>query len=318
MKKITVILACLAFLLLPACSSTDNPTESENYESTTEITSTTETSAEEPVIQTTIADQTIPSSEVVIRPSDLNQKFDSEVFSINVSDQWEFSTNDFLSDKYIWIINDSCRIVVNCCPNKYFTDSFDSKPTNDDYINFLQTTYPSYGYQKYSTGQSIDFAYMESDHYSHLYKFYNYDQTVEISFSYGYKSDYYFSKESIDAVLNTVLLNETKFPKEETTEPPAETTTPKPTEAHGITFSGSGDTVTDAFTADGCIKVSAEYNGDSTFIVSLYDSEGNREEYSMFSNLGEYSGEKIFKFESGKKYMFEITARNGDWNITVE
>ena len=83
------------------------------------------------------------------------------------------------------------------------------------------------------------------------------------------------------------------------------------------TFNGSGDTVTEAFYADGCTRIKGEYKGESYFNVTLYDSEGNYESM-VFSNVGQYTGEKVFKFEADKQYMFEVSAKEGDWKISIE
>lgn len=49
----------------------------------------------------------------------------------------------------------------------------------------------------------------------------------------------------------------------------------------------------------------------------LYDEDAHLEGL-IFSNSGQYNGEKVFKFIDDKKYMFEISATDGDWTISIE
>ena len=82
-------------------------------------------------------------------------------------------------------------------------------------------------------------------------------------------------------------------------------------------FSGNGDKVTELFTANGCKKITGTYTGEGAFVVMLYDEDAHLEGL-IFSNSGQYNGEKVFKFIDDKKYMFEISATDGDWTISIE
>lgn len=79
--------------------------------------------------------------------------------------------------------------------------------------------------------------------------------------------------------------------------------------------SGKGDRVTKYFSlGTGVNVVNMRHNGDSNFIVHIYDNTGRR--YSSLANeIGNYTGSVVFnKAEYGKKYCLEVIA-DGNWNI---
>ena len=79
--------------------------------------------------------------------------------------------------------------------------------------------------------------------------------------------------------------------------------------------SGKGDRVTKYFSlGTGVNVVNMRHNGDSNFIVHIYDNTGRR--YSSLANeIGNYIGSVVFnEAEYGKKYCLEVTA-DGNWNI---
>lgn len=84
-----------------------------------------------------------------------------------------------------------------------------------------------------------------------------------------------------------------------------------------ITFSGSGDTVTDFFTTEfQLLRVHLSHDGDSNFIVWLVDEEGNKEE-SLANKIGRYDASRYFNPLPNQKYLLDIQA-DGAWEIRIE
>ena len=79
--------------------------------------------------------------------------------------------------------------------------------------------------------------------------------------------------------------------------------------------SGKGDRVTKYFSlGTGVNVVNMRHNGDSNFIVCIYDNTG-RSYSSLANEIGNYTGSVVFnEAEYGKKYCLEIIA-DGDWDI---
>ncbi len=78
---------------------------------------------------------------------------------------------------------------------------------------------------------------------------------------------------------------------------------------------GSGNWVSPWFTLkDGALTVTMTNDGDSNYIVHLYDEEGNR--YASLANeIGVYSGAKVFnQGKSGMKYCIEVIS-SGNWTV---
>ncbi|MDY3304441.1 MAG: S-layer homology domain-containing protein [Clostridia bacterium] len=80
-------------------------------------------------------------------------------------------------------------------------------------------------------------------------------------------------------------------------------------------LSGNGDCVSPFFELPkGAQVVKLNYDGDSNFIVVVYDNTGRR--YSSLANeIGSYSGETIFNYgDPSKKFCIEVVA-NGEWSV---
>ncbi|GEM_PF-5811653 len=299
MKKLISFLSVSTLLLsLASCSEKNDQSALESQTDTTSL-STTE------IIETTtstISEETEALVEIPLYSKDLNSTLNFDNFSITISKDWVLDSED--EKETIYDISENAIMSIETSIDRVFKSKVKKDVlTNDDYIDY-RISENSY-LQTYQTTRSIPFLCNKNDDGSYYeYQFYNNGKVYNLTFR-AY-SHHFFSQESIDNVIDSISLNE----ESSTSEAPASS-------ASSLTFSGNGDTVTEKFTAPGCTIIKGEYKGDSTFIVDLYDSEGNLESY-IFSNLGVYSGQKIFKFESEKQYMFEVTARDGDWSITVE
>lgn len=148
--------------------------------------------------------------------------------------------------------------------------------------------------------------------------FYCFNKSQEISIEFSP----YFPEDKMYQIINTLKFEDENT--EQSTEKPTETTESKTnsnetlSDSEPIIFSGTGDQVTDIFSANGCTTIEANYTGEGVFFVQLFDSEGNVENPCVFSNYGAYQGKKVFKFEDNKSYMFEITSDDSNWTITVK
>lgn len=135
---------------------------------------------------------------------------------------------------------------------------------------------------------------------------------VFIDFSEEYNSVKYDFLDSVE-ILASIAHNSVVTTTKRTTRPIVTTSVAAQTKS----FSGSGDFVSEAFSAKGCTRLKGTYTGEGTFFVTLYDDEANFQAL-IFSNMGEYSGEKVFQFKEDKKYLLEVTSSSGDWNISIE
>lgn len=93
------------------------------------------------------------------------------------------------------------------------------------------------------------------------------------------------------------------------------TTTVEPAEdGESYEFSGSGNSVTDAFTAEGGLVVlHFQHDGDSNFQVRAVNSNGD-EEY-LVNEIGSYDGEVALYLPSDD-YQLDVTA-DGSWSADV-
>ena len=91
-----------------------------------------------------------------------------------------------------------------------------------------------------------------------------------------------------------------------------------------LNFSGSSDTVTDPFYAEGLIFFKAKYTGNSNFILYLVDESG--EKTYLFNEIGKYTGTKSatltpgnyrLEVEVGTSYTGSGFTSNGNWNIEI-
>ena len=321
MKKMISIITSVSMLLsLASCSKlAEKPSSEKKPDTTSVLTTEAQTTFASTTIEATTAKETIKTLKE-IKIDNLDNTYDCDYYSFKYPKEWELKVNK--NDPYFprLIINDEAYFSIGAQNNKYFTESFDRKPTNEDYIDYMASHYGYY--DKYVPEGSIGFAATEENnefYHSMIYRFYNYDIPFEIWFETEPMSDYFYPQETIDKILLSFTLHEVSEPFFYPEKAQPSTTAQPQTSAQTVlpSFSGHGDAVTDVFSANGCTRIKGEYTGDSTFVVDLYDSEGNLESY-VFSNLGVYSGQKVFKFEGNKQYMFEVTARDGDWSITVE
>lgn len=102
----------------------------------------------------------------------------------------------------------------------------------------------------------------------------------------------------------------------------------EPIQSQKQTFSGNKDTVTDKFyLKKGLAIFKFTYEGDSNFIVSIVDEEGNSAP-SLANEIGEYSGTKTqtiskagyyrLQIEIGTSYTGSGFSSTADWSIDVE
>ncbi|MGB2728516.1 MAG: PGF-CTERM sorting domain-containing protein [Halobacteriota archaeon] len=91
------------------------------------------------------------------------------------------------------------------------------------------------------------------------------------------------------------------------------------------TFSGRGDDLTRAFELNEGIAIFGfEHDGDSNFIVWLYNAETGEQEELLANEIGEYSGktmvavkdDEILAVDTGK-HQLNVEA-DGNWKITLE
>ena len=83
-----------------------------------------------------------------------------------------------------------------------------------------------------------------------------------------------------------------------------------------LSFSGSGDSVTDAFTANGFTTFTATHSGDHNFVVRLLDADSGKLVHLLVNEIGDYSGQ-VAKGLDGGTYKITITA-DGPWSVTVK
>ena len=328
MKKLISILAVSILLLsFASCSEATNESNQQKQTEATSIAQSTATTAATEDV-TTKEQPTKTTAEISqkalkeITADNLDGKFDCGYYSFKYPKEWKLNTSEYNPNTLRLFINDDAYFSIRAEENKYFTDSFEKKPTNEDYIDYMSSHYGYY--DKYVPEGSIGFVTTEEEnefYHSIIYRFYSYNLIFEIWFETEPGSDYYYSQNTIDKILQSFTLYDVSEPFSWPTNAQSSTTNTQPStstvQTASRSFTGSGDTVTDVFSADGCTRIKGEYTGDSIFVVNLYDSEGNLENF-VFSSSGAYTGQKVFKFEEGKQYMFEVTARDGDWSITVE
>jgi PKD repeat protein len=100
--------------------------------------------------------------------------------------------------------------------------------------------------------------------------------------------------------------------QQDTTTQDVQVTAPPP---DPITFTGTGDDVTDTFTTEQkLLKVEFSHDGDSNFIVDLLTEDGEKEE--LFANeIGPYDASRYFN-PPPENYLLDIQA-DGNWEITI-
>lgn len=291
-KMLSVILCTILLASLASCSETsEQPDIGTEILTTSAIETSSATTSENPAVYNTTEETYTPVS---IKTDNLSQMLHHGSFSMLIPTNWNKKSEDDTKIEY----DISNNAVFSA---KFYNDSdFKEKNASDSFTN---DEYIAYCLEKnsrlnlYKNIDNIVFIHNTNDKGTY-YQFIFYDNGV-IDLTFRAYNHGCFSKRDINAIMDTLI-----FDDEVTSE---------------ITqiFEGYGDSVTDSFIANGCTKIKGEYTGESVFFVTLYDSEGNFEGM-IFSNLGQYSGEKVFKFENNKKYMFEVTAREGNWKITIE
>lgn len=302
MKKVFAILACLSMIAMTSCSSSDNPTVSEQ-ETSEETTTTTEAATtEEPTEAATKAQISL----------DKEYTFEDLTFSVPFSANKIGSMPAGSSTLTYINFNDSSEMQVSVTENTSgvpFSTATSEQLSDvlESYANSFSSSFTDKGeLEKVTLSDGIAFKQVMKKNGNLtivVHILYN-ERIYTVGFIDTQGDDTTTAPSIADDVIKSMRLAQI----ESTTEN---------TDAKSLSFNGNGDTVTDIFTANGCTKIKGEYNGDSVFFVTLYDSEGNSKGM-IFSNMGQYSGEKVFKFETDAKYMFEVTAGEGDWEITVE
>lgn len=292
---------CASLALLASLASCSEATETSSFEPQA-VSTTFATTAEE-------TKTTLPPEPIIfdVSPSELDKPISGTLrnpaFSMRVSSSWKST----LTFDYGQEMVSGLFFRINAGQTDKYSD-------NSDFIKEFLDSEPNWTLYKNKSGvefayvsESVDNAYEKE---RSVFKFYN--NGILITVFIGTKSTDGLTSLSPSSVYNIIDTVELTTPEPETTQP--DTTI---AEDKSLSFSGSGDTVTKTFNADGCTRIKGEYKGESYFNVTLYDSEGNYESM-VFSNVGQYTGEKVFKFEADKQYMFEVSAKEGDWKISIE
>lgn len=248
-------------------------------------------------------------SEVSSAPSfhyELTEDYSDKYVSLKYDKSWK--ELDDLFNGPAFTISGSSEVHV------YYTFFDVNKISNDTYIGNNIPSGENIDSCTYTNNNNIKFLKIWKSN-AKMYSHATQNCVINIEFDNCYDLHY----KLIDDFLNNIDI---KIPDTNQTVAPITTTksiqrTTKSIAPRSKTFNGSGDTVTEAFYADGCTRIKGEYKGESYFNVTLYDSEGNYESM-VFSNVGQYTGEKVFKFEADKQYMFEVSAKEGDWKISIE
>lgn len=300
MKKLSFFTSLVLLASFASCSESAETSTIESQESTTIATSTTAD------ITTTLVPDPIMfdvfSSEL---DKPISGTYRNPAFSMKISSLWN-SKSEF---DYGFEIVPGLYFRINTAQSNNYTD-------NSDFIKKYLDTESKW--QLYKNKNEVEFACInESVNNTYemersVFKFYN--NGILFTVFIGTKSAdgiTLLSPISVDNIIDTIELIESESKTESTTQ------TPTASQLNPNSFSGNGDSVTNTFTANGCTRIKGEYTGERYFHVTLYDSEGNYESL-VFSNLGQYTGEKVFKFENDKQYMFEVSAKDGDWKISVE
>lgn len=82
-------------------------------------------------------------------------------------------------------------------------------------------------------------------------------------------------------------------------------------------FSGKGDSVVGCFKASGLTVCKASHNGNSNFIVDVYEYSETGKRILAFNEIGRYNGETVLRTQAGKTYFFNVRA-DGNWTIDLE
>ena len=301
MRKLSICASLMLLALLSACSETAEKSVSESQPVAATTTATITTAAQYEAI---IFDVYAPELDKTL--SDIRRNGKSADFSIKISSLWQSS----LTFNYGYEIVSGLFFRIN-------TEESYTKLVNSDFVkNYISE---NSDWQYYKNPNGVEFAYINEitnnayEQERSIFKFYN--NGIICTVYIGTKSAdglTALSSESVNNIINTVEFTNSLTEDLQTT-----TETQTAPQKEPLVFTGNGDTVTDVFTADGCTRIKGEYTGDRAFHAVLYDSEGNYEGL-IFSNVGQYTGEKVFKFENGKQYMFEIQGKEGDWKISVE
>ncbi|MBO7474744.1 MAG: hypothetical protein J6U00_12260 [Ruminococcus sp.] len=318
MKKMISLISLSVFLsTFASCSEEDNHSSSNRIIETTVVSSeakaettikeipTTTQTITQTANQTTTHATTEHYEEIIVNTDNLSSPLETDYFSLLLPSEWSLHSKG--SNLIEYEIEDNSMMIIEIEKDYSFLAS--SKKgilSNDDYISYRQNNRKDLEF--FQNSNSISFAFSTNDVHSYLeYQFYNSGYVIDITFrAYNH---YCLQKESIERIMNGLKLN---IPSESNTE---ENTVASNTS--DLFFSGEGDTVTNTFSAPDCIRITGNYSGEGLFIVNLYDDSANLED-QVFSNLGTYSGEKVFQFKKGKKYMFEVTAGSGEWQLSVE
>jgi hypothetical protein len=102
---------------------------------------------------------------------------------------------------------------------------------------------------------------------------------------------------------------------EETT--PTETKTTETSTTEPVKFSGTGRQASEKFTLQqGLAIFRVNYEGESNFVVSLMNSEGE-EVQTLFNEIGAYEAARGFAINKAGEYLLNVQAR-GPWTFTIE
>ena len=91
----------------------------------------------------------------------------------------------------------------------------------------------------------------------------------------------------------------------------------QPPEPQSIALSGKGQQATQKFTLENGLSIfEMAHSGQSNFIVSLLDEEGNEVGFSLANEIGSFNGSKAMNIAKGGTYLLNIQA-DGNWQITI-
>lgn len=234
---------------------------------------------------------------------ELSELYSDGYMSFGYSPNW---TDKSSKNRPNWLINNDLELSIY-----YMTDQ-NNILSNDDYINsFIPASLNESDYL-YINEKGFPFVKEQSSNSIH-FRTATTTFVLNISFN-NYSSQY---EELIFSFLDTIYIKghiiDSASKQNQYSSFSGNTTHSKQKKV----FSGNGDKVTELFTANGCKKITGTYTGEGAFVVMLYDEDAHLEGL-IFSNSGQYNGEKVFKFIDDKKYMFEISATDGDWTISIE
>lgn len=83
-----------------------------------------------------------------------------------------------------------------------------------------------------------------------------------------------------------------------------------------MTLTGKGDKASDPVYLDkGLVRFKMTHDGDSNFIIWLFDSKGNSEDL-LVNEIGEFDGSQALRIPSSGVYVLDITA-DGNWKVEM-